>query len=910
MEYSSPLDEESENTTSNTLNITDIATANSIEHLGTNPDHWLQALQNLEQTEDVARKRKILKHFFVKSGKVLDPITLRNNRNYAVLLGKEALFRAELDVEDARSMFEMALTLCQKSSVLYLMFAQFELDQGRKNKALKILHHGGVCIGDSPEITIAKLKVQQGCMKIDDILKLQRSSSPMLNITSGTIKETQSEATVSHTKKLPVQPECVLLNEGSTESLSRIPNSSLKVEDLYVTKSHKPISPLPNELRPQELEVNTASTAASQIEKKCFQTPPPSKIDNNFSLSLDFQSPVFKDTSLTLIKKGIPLSGLVRDNCTSSSSVGSGRDMLNKTTPSNRRENLQTLTQENSLKLPTSTCMIWSEKKHSLVSTGKLKDFQTNFPTKKAYRTQLPMRIPRRVLIQNESSNLGSAESLDLADVKPLEKSPMRVRTENLVESLSCASTQSTTLNNTNQMNDKENIMPRRSGDNAISQSAVSEKLSHSSAFHPHSNDKASGSPVQPQSTDKPSPQSNCDNRKQCYLDEKQNTDNLSPQSNCGNMGQNYSYDKQFAYNGSNHLSKSTNNICTESRPTISSGNRHDVHHMNHNVRHSNYHSKQILSSEKFENFSIQPIMEHPVHQDSTWIHPAHRIMQEKKILEINGKPYILLKLLGKGGSSKVYQVLDPVTCEISAVKQVNLIGCEPCVLKGYKNEIEFLKTLQGNRHIISLLDYEIREKHLYLVMECGSLDLSAFLKKQKADHVHLDVIQILAFWKNMLAAVETIHKHGIIHLDLKPANFMLVNYTLKLIDFGIANAIQVDATSVIKDTQFGTINYMAPETIKDMSNGTSSHAPMFRVGPKADVWSLGCILYCIMYGKTPFQHIHHHVKLFAITNEDHNIEFPDFPQKQLVDIVKSCLTRDTKKRPSVEFLLKHPLLN
>jgi len=60
----------------------------------------------------------------------------------------------------------------------------------------------------------------------------------------------------------------------------------------------------------------------------------------------------------------------------------------------------------------------------------------------------------------------------------------------------------------------------------------------------------------------------------------------------------------------------------------------------------------------------------------------------------------------------------------------------------------------------------------------------------------------------------------GIVHSDLKPANFILANGIVKLIDFGIAKTIQPDRTSITCDQIVGTFNYMSPEAISDLSGG------------------------------------------------------------------------------------------
>ncbi|KAJ8290890.1 hypothetical protein GJAV_G00018880 [Gymnothorax javanicus] len=272
--------------------------------------------------------------------------------------------------------------------------------------------------------------------------------------------------------------------------------------------------------------------------------------------------------------------------------------------------------------------------------------------------------------------------------------------------------------------------------------------------------------------------------------------------------------------------------------------------------------------------------------------------------ITIKGRQFFILKMIGQGGSSKVYQVLDHRR-QLFAVKYVNLKEADAQTVDSYRNEIEHLNHLQQySDQIIRLYDFEITKSHIYMLMECGNLDLNTWLRNRKA----VNPLERKFYWKNMLEAVQTIHKHGIVHSDLKPANFVIVNASLKLIDFGISNRIQPDVTSIVKDSQVGTLNYMPPEAIKDPSS--KSGKPSSKISPKGDVWSLGCILYCMTYGKTPFQKItNQFTKMQAIIDPSHEIEFPDIPEKDLLDVLKKCLVRNPKERISIAELLAHPYL-
>ncbi|EGR33927.1 protein kinase domain protein [Ichthyophthirius multifiliis] len=205
---------------------------------------------------------------------------------------------------------------------------------------------------------------------------------------------------------------------------------------------------------------------------------------------------------------------------------------------------------------------------------------------------------------------------------------------------------------------------------------------------------------------------------------------------------------------------------------------------------------------------------------------------------------YKLGKLIGKGGFGQVYESKHRITHEKFAIKIINGSAFKVNkIAEMMFKEIGILKNLDHKNivkvHNFFTLQPEMKVAIVLEYLEGGDLrqyierQQSKYIEEQKARHLFLQIY----------SAMQYCHCEKIIHRDLKLENIMFTNKNhdiIKIVDFGISgnqNLINIDYT------ESGSVRYFAPEVI-------TSKVPAH---PSIDVWALGCILYWMLVGSSPF---------------------------------------------------------
>ena len=269
------------------------------------------------------------------------------------------------------------------------------------------------------------------------------------------------------------------------------------------------------------------------------------------------------------------------------------------------------------------------------------------------------------------------------------------------------------------------------------------------------------------------------------------------------------------------------------------------------------------------------------------------------------------------------------------AIKSVNLSKLNKKLKDNLTSEITILKGLH-HPHIVALIDCKESSQHIHLVMEYVALgDLSYFIKKRDTIKDNpmasdmmvkypnprvggLNEVVVRHFLKQLASALQFLRVRNLIHRDVKPQNLLLnpsphyfakekpsvMPYLasddslvpvcgipslpmLKIADFGFARSLP---STSLAETLCGSPLYMAPEILR-----------YEKYDAKADLWSVGTVLYEMMTGKPPFRASNHVELLRKIEKGEDKIRFGDdvLVSDGMKKIVRSLLKRDPKERMS-----------
>ena len=202
------------------------------------------------------------------------------------------------------------------------------------------------------------------------------------------------------------------------------------------------------------------------------------------------------------------------------------------------------------------------------------------------------------------------------------------------------------------------------------------------------------------------------------------------------------------------------------------------------------------------------------------------------------GKYSVYKKRIGKGAFSTVYKGVNNENNKTVAIKEISLDTLKNDKLKeSIKREANFMRKL-NHQNIIKLHDIILDKEYnnIYLILDYHKNgDLTAFLKKQPLKEIYAK-----KYLRQLSNGLKYLLDKNIIHRDLKPQNILMTdNYDIVITDFGFARYIDND--NLIK-TVCGTPMYMAPEIIRYK-----------KYNRKSDLWSVGIILYEMLFGCSPF---------------------------------------------------------
>ncbi|CBF77936.1 protein cmkC [Aspergillus nidulans FGSC A4] len=213
------------------------------------------------------------------------------------------------------------------------------------------------------------------------------------------------------------------------------------------------------------------------------------------------------------------------------------------------------------------------------------------------------------------------------------------------------------------------------------------------------------------------------------------------------------------------------------------------------------------------------------------------------------------------------------------------------------KEEIAIMKKLHHN-NLVSLIEVldDPTQDSLYMVMEmCKKGVVMKVTLEERADPY--DDERCRCWFRDLILGIEYLHAQGIVHRDIKPDNCLITNDdVLKVVDFGVSEMFEKNS-DMFTAKSAGSPSFLPPELCV-VKHGDVS-------GKAADIWSMGVTLYCLRYGKLPFEE-HSIIELYdAIKNRP--IVCDGETDEVFKDLMLRILEKDPAKRIQMDELREHP---
>ncbi|KAI9116031.1 hypothetical protein K1719_012961 [Acacia pycnantha] len=258
---------------------------------------------------------------------------------------------------------------------------------------------------------------------------------------------------------------------------------------------------------------------------------------------------------------------------------------------------------------------------------------------------------------------------------------------------------------------------------------------------------------------------------------------------------------------------------------------------------------------------------------------------------------YIIGKQIGSGSFSVVWHGRHRVHGTEVAIKEIATGRLNQKLQESLMSEIFILKKI-NHPNIIRLYDIIEVPGKIHLVLEyCRGGDLSMYIQR----HRRVQEGTAKYFMQQLAAGLKVLRDNNLIHRDLKPQNLLLTrkddNSDLKIADFGFARSLQPRG---LAETLCGSPLYMAPEIMQ-----------LQKYDYKADLWSVGVILFQLVTGRTPFTGSNQ-MQLLQNIIKSTELQFPSDNQilsSECKDLCRKLLRRNPVERLTFEEYFNHPFL-